>query len=117
MIPDPQEAKWARPSSPTFLRLPDVLARRGRSRSSLFRDIGAGLFPPGIALGARCTGWVQDEVDFVLRAQVAGASADELRALVVRLIASRRSRMERLESSGSFLMPPELDGPVKETRS
>jgi len=44
-------------------RLPSVLARVGRSRASLYRDIAAGLFPGPVKIGARAVGWDSREVD------------------------------------------------------
>lgn len=44
-------------------RLPSVLARVGRSRASLYRDIAAGLFPGPVKIGARAVGWDAREVD------------------------------------------------------
>jgi len=80
-----------------FLRLPELIARGARKRSSLFRDIKAGLFPPPIPLGPRCSGWPEHEVDLVLRARIAGASPDEIRALVARLVAARADLMPSIE--------------------
>jgi prophage regulatory protein len=74
-----------------LLRLPAVLDRRARTRSAHYRDIASGLYPPPVRLGARCSAWPEHEVDIVLRAQIAGASSDGLRALVTRLIAERRT--------------------------
>lgn len=44
-------------------RLPSVLARVGRSRASLYRDIAAGLFPAPVKIGARAVGWDVRAVD------------------------------------------------------
>lgn len=44
-------------------RLPSVLARVGRSRASLYRDMAAGLFPLPVKLGARSVGWDMRAVD------------------------------------------------------
>lgn len=72
-----------------LLRLPLVIARCGRSRSSHFRDIADGLFTPGIPIGSRCTAWPEHEVDAILSAKVAGVSTEELRCLVERLVSAR----------------------------
>jgi prophage regulatory protein len=87
----------SRPFELGFLRLPALLSKRGRKRSSHFRDIKAGLFPPPVALGPRCSGWPEHEVDLLLRAQIAGASPDEIRSLVARLIAARAELMPSVE--------------------
>ena len=45
------------------LRLPEVLARVGLSKSTLWRLINAGQFPRPIRLGSRATGWIEEEID------------------------------------------------------
>ena len=45
------------------LRLPDVKARTGLSRSSIYAYIKDGKFPQHIALGERSVGWYESEVD------------------------------------------------------
>jgi prophage regulatory protein len=73
-----------------LLRLPAVLDRCARTRSAHYRDVADGLFTPPVRLGSRCSAWPEHEVDALLRAQIAGASPRELRALVTRLIAERQ---------------------------
>lgn len=51
------------PSRDRILRLPDVKARTGLSRSSIYAFIKEGRFPQHIALGERCVGWYESEVD------------------------------------------------------
>lgn len=46
-----------------ILRLPDVKARTGLSRSTIYLNISNGIFPPPINLGARCVGWLESEID------------------------------------------------------
>lgn len=46
-----------------ILRLPDVKARTGLSRSSIYAYIKDGRFPQHIALGERSVGWYESEVD------------------------------------------------------
>ena len=76
---------------PTILRLPVVLRERGRSRSSHYLDIQRGVFTRPVAIGARAIGWPADELAAINRARIAGKSDDEIRALVLRLEASRQS--------------------------
>jgi prophage regulatory protein len=45
-----------------ILRGPEVRARIGLSRSSLYNYIQRGLFPPPIKLGPRCVGWMEEDV-------------------------------------------------------
>jgi prophage regulatory protein len=84
-------------SAVCFLRAPQVLARRARSRSQLFRDIEFGVFPPGVRLGARCTAWPSAKVDQVLSAEIGGATTEELRELVAtaRLWNTREAPIDR----------------------
>lgn len=82
-----------------LLRLPAVVDRCARSRSALYRDIAAGLFTPPIHLGSRSSAWPAHEVDALLRAQIAGVPADELRALVLRLTAERIQTRDSSEAA------------------
>jgi len=47
----------------TILRLPDVRARTGLSRSTIYLRIAEGKFPPPINLGERSVGWLESEID------------------------------------------------------
>jgi prophage regulatory protein len=74
-----------------FLRLPEVRARRGRSRSAHYNDIAEGTCTSPVALGARSVGWPEDEIEALNAARLAGADDDEVRALVQQLHAARRA--------------------------
>ena len=74
-----------------ILRLPAVLKRRGKSRSAHYADIKTGLFVPPVKLGLRARGTPDDEVDTLVAATIAEKSDDEIRALVVMLVAARRA--------------------------
>ena len=74
-----------------ILRLPAVLKRRGKSRSAHYADIKTGLFVPPVKLGLRARGTPDDEVDTLVAATIAEKSDDEIRALVVKLVAARRA--------------------------
>ena len=54
-----------------ILRLPEVITKTGRSRSTLYADIEAGKFPKPVKLGARAIGFVADEVDAWIAARIA----------------------------------------------
>lgn len=82
-------------SAVTLLRLPAVLKARGRSRSTHYADIKLGLFTPPVKLGDNCVGWPEAEVIALNRATIAGASQDDIRALVGQLVASRRGGSPR----------------------
>jgi prophage regulatory protein len=44
-------------SEPAFYRIADVIRITALSRSSIYRRIAAGEFPPQVSLGGRATGW------------------------------------------------------------
>lgn len=48
-------------------RLPAVLRRTGLSRSTLYRKIQAGSFPPQIKIAERCAGWRESDLQRWLR--------------------------------------------------
>jgi prophage regulatory protein len=47
----------------TVFRLPQVMARVGLSRSSIYAMVAAGTFPSPVAIGARARGWLSSEID------------------------------------------------------
>ena len=53
-----------------ILRLADVKARTGLSRSTIYLNVGQGTFPRHISLGARCVGWVESEIDAWIQARI-----------------------------------------------
>jgi len=75
--------------SSTVLRLPDVRRKTGLGRSTILAQVAVGLLPPPIRLGARAVGWVEQEIDAVLKARIAGAGADQVKGLVAELVAAR----------------------------
>ena len=77
--------------SHTILRLRAVLKRRGKSRSAHYADVKAGLFVPPVRLGLRARGTPDDEVNALVAATIADKSDDEIRALVVKLVAARKA--------------------------
>jgi prophage regulatory protein len=46
-----------------ILRIRAVLARTGLSRSTLYRKIQAGSFPPQIKIAERCAGWRESDLE------------------------------------------------------
>ena len=47
----------------SILRRPQVEARTGLSRSTIYARIQDGTFPRSILLGARAVGWLEHEID------------------------------------------------------
>ena len=59
-----------------FLRLPEVLARTGLSRSTIYVRLEQGRFPQPVSLGARAVGWIESEVDEWMRERIAASRSD-----------------------------------------
>jgi len=75
-------------------RKPVVLRRIGLSRSTLHSKIQKGLWCPPIPLGARAVGFFEHETDELIAAHINGYSSDQLRELVINLIAERSALLE-----------------------
>jgi prophage regulatory protein len=46
-----------------ILRLPKVMEKTGKCRSTVYADMGNGNFPKSIPIGARAVGWLEEEVE------------------------------------------------------
>lgn len=79
-----------------ILRVDDTLTRTGDTRSPLYAKVAAGLFTRPIKVGERAAGWPEHEVDQLIAARVAGASADQIKRLVERLHQQRAAGMPAL---------------------
>ena len=73
------------------VRRKQVEAKCGLPRSTIYSRVADGTFPPPVRIGARAVGWIDHELEAVLRAHVRGLRADELRMLVCDLVAARDS--------------------------
>ena len=49
--------------SDSILRVQQVMAACGKSRSSIYKDMQRGLFPRQVKLTARAAGWSRNEID------------------------------------------------------
>ena len=58
-----------------ILRLPEVKARTGLSRSSIYLRVKQGTFPTPISLGARAVGWPDTDIQEWLERQIASSRA------------------------------------------
>lgn len=74
-----------------ILRLPDVKAATGLSRSTLYLRIANGVFTHPVGLGGRSVGWPVDEVTALNAARIAGKPDAEIRELVAELEAARKA--------------------------
>ena len=53
---------------PQIIRLPEVMAATGESRSTIYRRISDGEFPKPVKLGPKSVGWVEEEIaDYNMR--------------------------------------------------
>lgn len=52
------------------LRLPEVIAKVGLSKSTIYAMIKAGTFPKQRKLGTRASGWIEEEVDAWIASRV-----------------------------------------------
>jgi len=48
---------------PAILRLPEVMRMTGLGRSTIYRLLAAGRFPPPVQLSVRAVGWRRSDVD------------------------------------------------------
>jgi len=60
-----------------FMRIDDVIASTGLSRSTIYRMVANKEFPPQHPLTKRCIGWWQSDVDSWLRARMITVSIQE----------------------------------------
>lgn len=75
----------------TLIDSQTVTQRRARSRSQIYVDIRRGVMTPPLSprAGRKSSVWPAAEIEALNRAEIAGATDDELRELVLRLIAQR----------------------------
>ena len=58
-----------------LLRLPQVKARTGLSRSEIYRRVGLGTFPAPVKLGEHASAWVASEIDQFVADRIAARDA------------------------------------------
>ena len=75
----------------TILRIKAVKVESGYPRSTLYLKISQGLWTKPVHLGERSVGWPAQEIDTLNAARIAGKTNDEIRILVQRLEAARKS--------------------------
>lgn len=46
-----------------IIRLKDVIAKCGLSKSTIYLQIAKGTFPKQVLLTQRCVGWIEDDID------------------------------------------------------
>ena len=60
-----------------FLRLPEVMARTGLSRSTIYVRLEQGRFPRPVSLGGRAVGWIDSEIDEWMSNRVAESRGED----------------------------------------
>lgn len=70
------------PPTPRLLRLPEVIARVGLGRASLYKRIQDGTFPSQIrlGLGARAVAWNSQQVDAWIAEQIAASLTAQVKS-------------------------------------
>lgn len=66
-----ESAGSQRPSAVRIVRLPEVKALTGLSRSTVYERIREGQFPKPVGLGGRNVGWVEGEVTAWIEGRIA----------------------------------------------
>ncbi len=61
----------------TIWRLPEVMARTGLPRSSIYHKMSQDEFPQSINLGLRSVGWVAEEVEEFIQNCIDDSRADD----------------------------------------
>lgn len=59
-----------------ILRLPQVKARTGLSRSSIYLRMANGVFPRSVSLGGRAVGWVEADIERWLAQRIESSRLD-----------------------------------------
>jgi len=90
MFPVENERRLSPRNAPLrLLRLRDVCALCGLSRTSIYQAVKDGNFPPPVAIGARARAWIQQEVEAWARGRIR-ASRDNASSGAPRKIAASR---------------------------
>jgi len=74
-----------------LLRLTPILGLTGVSRSTHYAQIQSGLMTAGVPLSVHSVAWPEHEILAINAARVAGKSDDEIRLLVIKLMADRKA--------------------------
>lgn len=75
-----------------LLRQKLVSEATSKGRTTIYREIGKGLFTRPVSLGGGRVAWPAHEVEAINRARIAGATDDDIRELVAQLHAERLAK-------------------------
>jgi len=76
-------------TSHKLIRLPVVIDKTGWPRTTLQNKVKNGDLTKPISIGLRSIAWIEEEIDQVIGAMIAGKSKDEIKCLVKELHKSR----------------------------
>lgn len=79
-----------------ILRLPAIKDSSGVSRSTVYLRISQGLWTVPVHLGPRAVGWPDYECESLNAARISGKTDSEIRELVIKLEADRKTFASRL---------------------
>lgn len=74
-----------------LLKLPKVLELTASARSTIYKNIHAGLMVPPVRIGENSVAFPEHEIIALNTARIAGKSDDEIRQLVARLVRERQT--------------------------
>ena len=57
--------------SVSLIRLPEVIKKTGKCRSSIYIEMAAGTFPRSVSIGNKSVAWVDDEITAWIDARIA----------------------------------------------
>lgn len=77
-----------------FIRASTAQSALALPKSSFYAHIEEGLLPPPIRLGKRSVGWLESEINAVIRARIQNRSDDEIKVLVQCLVDQRKNLIE-----------------------
>lgn len=80
---------------PKLIRLSEVLNRCPISRSTLYKQIKAGLFPRPVQISDNCVAWIESEIDKILLVKITAFDREQIKNL------SESLKMDEIESSES----------------
>lgn len=79
-----------------IVRLKEVTALTGLSKSTVYTRINHGVMPPSFSLGGKACGWLEDEILACNAFQAVGCSTSELKAFVQMLVAQRSTSLKQI---------------------
>ena len=83
-----------------LLRIQALKARTGvSSDTTIYRDVNEGTLTKPVRVSTRCVAWPEHEVDSLLSARAAGATDDQIRALVSKLHTARDAAWKQIQAT------------------